>query len=396
MFPSSMEPMLPSAGAREREARALELVRSSAALGAHLHPLTREALVERLRRMNSYYSNLLEGHETRPIDIDRALESRLARDPQRRMLQLESAAHVEVQRLVDARLAGEPRLDVTHRDFLSWLHREFYERVPSELRELSDEQGRSHRIVPGELRQRHVSVGRHVPPDPDVLPAFLARFQEAYGRLATGSLEAVAALGPAHHRLVWIHPFLDGNGRVARLFTDAWLRRHKVDGHGLWTMSRGWARHRDGYLSSLAEADEPRRGDFDGRGALSDASLGRFADRSLDVALDQVSFVAGLLELDRLRARIEGWATRRSLAGELRVEAARLVVDLLSKGEVPRGEAGRIMGMPDRTARVVTAQLTRERILWSVTPKSALRLAFPVAVSEEWFPRLYPAGGLLL
>lgn len=51
--------------------------------------------------MNTYYSNLIEGHNTRPRDIERALAGELDKDEGRRNLQLEAAAHVRVQREVD-------------------------------------------------------------------------------------------------------------------------------------------------------------------------------------------------------------------------------------------------------------------------------------------------------
>ena len=50
-----------------------ELSSESAILGAKLHPLTAQNLASLVRIMNTYYSNLIEGHDTRPRDIERAL-----------------------------------------------------------------------------------------------------------------------------------------------------------------------------------------------------------------------------------------------------------------------------------------------------------------------------------
>jgi Fic family protein len=80
----------------------------------------------------------------------------------------------------------------------------------------------------------------------------------------------------SHHRLMWIHPFLDGNGRVARLYTDACFCRLPLPGYGLWNVSRGLARRRDEYMAALTSADAPRRNDYDGRGSLSNDELARF------------------------------------------------------------------------------------------------------------------------
>ncbi len=56
-----MEPLLPE-NVRSLEELAVTLIRQSAALGAAIHPVTRTAVIEVVRSMNSYYSNLIEGH----------------------------------------------------------------------------------------------------------------------------------------------------------------------------------------------------------------------------------------------------------------------------------------------------------------------------------------------
>src|ERR1017187_2059024 len=74
-----------------------ELSAASAVLGAALHPRTAANLAALVRIMNTYYSNLIEGHDTRPKDIERALAGNFEGDKQRRNLQVEAAAHVRVQ-----------------------------------------------------------------------------------------------------------------------------------------------------------------------------------------------------------------------------------------------------------------------------------------------------------
>ena len=270
---SQMEPMLPSAQGSELSDLSVEVVRQSAALSTALHPVTRRAVAELVRAMNSYYSNLIEGHNTHPVDIERALARDYSHDPAKRALQMESAAHVEVQRLVEQRLAAEPTLEICAPDFLGWVHREFYERLPDEFRRVQTPTGDVKIVEPGRLRQDEVTVGRHLAPAAEALPEFLQRFAAAYGSANLSAIDRVVATAAAHHRLAWIHPFLDGNGRVTRLFTHAYLDKARIDGHGLWTVSRGFARNRDAYLAKLAGADEHRRGDLDGRGNLSNQGL---------------------------------------------------------------------------------------------------------------------------
>jgi Fic family protein len=393
---SAMEPLLPR-GEKLVEP-AIALVREASELGGQLHPITRASAADLLRTINTYHSNLIEGHNTRPRDIERALTGHLSSSPERRALQLEARAHIEVQQLVEQRLDTEPDLRITHTEFLLFLHREFYERMPVEWRKVRDAGAtRERTVVPGKLREEEVDVGRHVPPPPGAIPRFLERFSQAYDLGRHKGLDQVIAIAASHHRLLWIHPFLDGNGRVARLFTDAYLRRAGLGGHGLWTASRGLARHRSRYFEALAAADAERRNDYDGRGARSEAALGAFCEFFLAICLDQVRFMNGLLGLDGLVARIEGYVARRAAGGvgvRLPPEAGRLLSEALLRGEVARGEAARITGTSERTARRILSALTSERLLLSNTPKGPVRLGLPMHAVGFYFPQLFPEDTL--
>ncbi|WP_373049527.1 Fic family protein [Vulgatibacter sp.] len=390
--PHQMEPMLPKRHRAQLEELATELLRRSAALGGRLPGPTRRTLVEVLRQMNSYYSNLIEGHNTHPLEIERALNRDLSNDPAQRELQLESLAHVEVQRRIEERLRLEPELVLTSIDFLSWVHAEFYALVPDGFRVIRDSRGEAHSFEPGELRKRDVEVGRHIPPTSSSVPEFMRRFQEAYDQSKLGPLERIYAAAAAHHRFAWIHPFQDGNGRVARLFTDAWFAKACVDSHGLWTISRGLGRNATRYKQMLARADEPRMGDYDGRGNLSDRALGEFSVFFLETALDQVEFMSGLLDFGTVHNRIRGYVERRAAANELRPQAFHVIWQALLEGEIARGEVGRIAGMPDRTARLLIGELLSQGLLLSDSPKGLLRLGLPLHAVAYYFPRLFPEG----
>src|SRR5882724_11167360 len=110
-----------------------ELAASAATMGKALHPRTAAHLADLVRIMNTYYSNLIEGHDTRPRDIERALKGQLDAEQPRRNLQLEAAAHARVQAEVD-RMAKEGKLpEPASRDFILWLHQEFYRDAPDEM-----------------------------------------------------------------------------------------------------------------------------------------------------------------------------------------------------------------------------------------------------------------------
>lgn len=178
--------------------------------------------------MNCYYSNLIEGHHTHPIDIERALKDDFSRNREQRNLQLEARAHIGVQAWIDS---GALRGRATTTAGLCEIHRHFGELLPDDLLWVDDpETGARSRVVPGELRQRDVKVGQHIPVSPGALPRFLARFAQVFSGLSKA--DTLIAAAAAHHRLLWIHPFLDGNGRVARLMSHAMLI-DALDGGGV-------------------------------------------------------------------------------------------------------------------------------------------------------------------
>ena len=390
--PTSMEPLFPMDQAGALKELAFDLGQKSAQLGGALHPITRQGVVELLRKMNSYYSNLIEGHNTHPVDIERALQKDYSADPAKRALQIESQAHIEVQVLMEQRLQEDETLKVCSPEFLCWLHAEFYARMPEEFRRVKTRSGGEDWVKPGQLRECEVEVGRHVAPAFTSLPRFMQRFAQCYE--PTGLEPALRLLGAAaaHHRLAWIHPFLDGNGRVTRLFTHAYLIRLRAAGHGLWMMSRGLARHREDYLAALASADLPRQGDLDGRGNLSDRGLTHFCRFFLSTAIDQVEFMTRLLDLDAMQERILAFADLLVFRTAAPKETRHLLRDVFLRGEVTRGEAGRLLQMPERTARRHVGQLIADGVLVSNGPAAPVRLGFPASYVGYYFPQLYPAG----
>jgi Fic family protein len=228
---------------------------------------------------------------------------------------------------------------------------------------------------------------------------FLDRFGEFYAPEAHHGAMKLVAAAAAHHRLMWIHPFLDGNGRVARLFIEAYFHRIPVHGFWLWSVSRGLARRNVDYKSALAGADALRRNDLDGRGNLSNQGLIHFCRFFLEVCLDQAEYMGGLLRLQKLVERIRRYAELRSSgmisgpagAKRLRAEAARMLQEVLVRGEAPRGWVISASGLKERTGRSLLGQLIAEGLLVSTTPKGEVRLGLPISVAGWFFPDLYPA-----
>ena len=239
----------------------------TSALTGQIHGRVRDAVGDLVRSMNCYYSNLIEGHDTHPRDIERALTDGYSKEPRRRELQIEARAHIDLQRAIDA--GEDPGIAPTAVHYLQWLHGEFYSRLPETLLNVENpDTGKRIRIVPGGFRTSGVIVGRHIPPGADELPSFLRRFEEAYAPERLSRAHRILSVAASHHRLLWIHPFFDGNGRVARLMSHAMLLRCGV-GSSLWSAARGLARNAERYKAALARVDDHRQGELDGRGALS-------------------------------------------------------------------------------------------------------------------------------
>lgn len=385
---SLMEPLLIGDNSRHRVALtdlALELAQKSAGLRRSLPKSLVASLADLVRSMNCYYSNLIEGHDTHPIDIERALKDDYSRDAKKRDLQLEAKAHINVQQWIDSGgLKGRTLMAESIRE----IHRRFCELLPDDLLWVEEPATKKRlKVIPGELRPRDVEVGGHVAISPPAVPRFLQRFEEVYSRL--GKTETILAAAAAHHRLVWIHPFLDGNGRVARLMSHATLLE-ALDTGAVWSIARGLARNVNAYKEHLAACDQTRRNDLDGRGHLSEENLAEFTRFFLTTCIDQVNFMEHLMQPDQLRTRILLWAEEEIRLDHLSPKSGSILEAVLYRGELPRADAANIVGTGERQARRVVSALLEIGVLTSDSTRAPLRLAFPATLASRWMPGLFP------
>lgn len=383
-----MEPLRIGDGSRHRPALgdlAVELAAASAGFRRSLAPGIATSLADLVRGTNCYYSNLIEGHDTHPIDIERAMRNDYSADRRKRHLQLEARAHVAVQGWIDGRgLTGR----ATSVQSICEIHERFGALLPLELLVVSDpDTGEAVKVIPGELRRRDVKVGRHVPVSSGALGRFLKRFEDVFSGL--GLSETILATAAAHHRLLWIHPFLDGNGRVARLMSHAVLLE-ALDTGGVWSVARGLARNESAYKEHLIACDEPRRNDLDGRGTLSEEALAAFTRFFLETCLDQVRFMEDLVEPNRLRQRILQWTEEEIRADGLPARAGQVLEAVLFRGALPRGDVAALLGITDRHARRVVSALMERGVLSSESTRAPLVLVFPAALASRWTPGLFP------
>ena len=384
--PHQFEPLLPADARLEPLlAQAHDLSRLATTLaGTRVPPELRSLL----RSMNSYYTNRIEGQHTRPHEIDQALRQDFSKNAALAAKQRLAVAHIEAEEVLEQRYRGaEGARALYSTNAVQDLHRELFGRLPAaDLLTVENEP-----IVPGELRRRDVKVGQHVAPAHASLPQFLARWADFYGGVRRGEA-ALVALAAAHQRLGWVHPFVDGNGRVMRLHTHTLLSALGYTG-GLWSPLRGFARSTERYYALLADADSLRRGDLDGRGNLSEQALVAWIAYVLETCLDQVSFMASLLDFATLKDRIEACLVYEATVQKsgVRQEALRgLHYLFLSGEEMSRGDFKALLGMSERGATDVVSALIKRGLLKTDTPQGKVRFGLPQHALRFLFPRLWP------
>jgi Fic family protein len=391
---SQMEPTLISESSKHRDRMnelVFELSSSASAFRASLPEGMVEALGDLVRSMNCYYSNLIEGHDTLPIEIEQALAEDYSRNKERKDLQFEAKAHIATQRWIDG---GALRGCATTVSAVLETHYRFEGALPPDLLWVTNPRTKQREhVIPGETRTFDVQVGRHVPVSPGAIARFMRRWEIAYGKLS--KFDTVLQAAAAHHRLVWIHPFADGNGRVARLISYAMLLEALNSG-GIWSIARGLSRSEKAYKGHLAACDLPRRNDLDGRGSLSEETLAEFTTFFLDVCLDQVQFMTKLMQPNALRKRIMDWAKEEERLGGLLPHSTRVLAHILTHRELERKDVTEVVGFDGRKARRVTALLHKRGIITAPTHRAPFRiaLALPAAVAPSFMPGLYPKNAL--
>ncbi len=373
----------------------LALAKASDPLGTGLPPETLAQVAAMIRVINSYYSNRIEGNNTHPRDIETALAGTVDMDPRRRALQREAAVDVQLQAEIDHRAARGQLEDPTCPGFIRWMHRELYRDVDTTVPVLPRARAGEEEIVmqPGIWRDGDVEVRDHSSLPHDRVPAYMDHF---HARLCQDELHGqtakILAMATAHHRLNFIHPFHHGNGRVSRLMSHAMAHHAGIGADGLWSVSRGLARGLQGGVSGREEyremmqlADQVRADDQEGCGNLSLDALTHYAYWFLSVCLDQVNFMADLLDFGGMGNRLKHFAE----AQNFQTGGAELLRVVLIRGQVERGNVATILNVTPRTARAVIKELTGAGILGSDTPRSTLGLRFPSLTHEMLFPNLF-------
>ncbi|WP_248764408.1 MULTISPECIES: Fic family protein [unclassified Pseudomonas] len=340
-----------------------------------------------LRVTSSFYSNLIEGQFTEPLTLAPSAPKR-----SRKELSELAMTHIGAQQAFERAMtlyAESPWATFFDPKLIARVHRRlFHGATPEQLRLVDGVL-----LIPGQLRdeaQKNVLVGDNAAPASTAVTPMLVRMQQVYGRLPDARSRLLATMA-YHHRLAWVHPFVDGNGRSIRLITH--LQLHKLGlASPLWSLSRGLARQQNAYYAFLANADKPRRGDLDGRGQLTQAGLFEFVGFMLETCLDQMRYTEQALNVAQMRARLETifkWEPRILKAG-LKLESARALHILLTQGTISRADFKVFTGLNERTAIEQLKILVNLGIVESLSPKARdLYPGLPIWFAQLLFPDLH-------
>jgi len=381
--PHQFEPLLPALnldGLIESTRRVFE---KSAQLRASASPQARDALRAIVRSMNSYYSNSIEAQGTHPANIERALRHDFSEKPDVARRQRVAVAHIEAEQELERLVTTEAA--ALSSDFLLRAHASLYGKLSEEDRRTDD--GRI--VVPGELRKHDVAVGRHQPPTWQSIPQFLNQMDARYGQLK-GVDAVLYAIASAHHRMAWTHPFEDGNGRAVRLQSHCAL--FPLSG-GLWSPNRALARQRQRYYEMLDNADSARQGDLDGRGNLSQKMLWEWCRYFIELCEDQVTFMATMLDLPKLKDRIRAYVLVRGTTdgiSEYREEAVFPLQTVATTGSVARlHQNDRLGGANSPQGRV---SIPRRRVAEERWPPVGTQHWIPHVLAQHLVPKSVSRG----
>ena len=386
--PAQMEPLLPSdlkLGALLEQAN--DLIRASDQLAGKCQAGALDGLRGLLRAMNSYYTNRIEGQHTLPVEIEQALRNEYAPDADKARRQRLALSHMASEQALEQRWPTWGPKDIWSTTMVQNIHQDLFARLAPSDRLLPNGQV----LEPGALRTQEVSVGRHAAPLVGAVPQFLDRWGSYYAQVRRGEMQ-VLAIAASHHRLAWIHPFADGNGRVARLHTHLALG-HMGLTNGLWSPLRAFARSTDRYYILLDAADQPRAGDLDGRGNLSEKALCDWLAYVLTQCLDQVRFMSGLLDRGAMRDRIAACLSYEEnvVRAGVRSEAlAALHYLFATQGALDRADFKAMLGLGDRLATAQVSALLKRGLLDTDSAYGKLRFGVPQHALRFYFPGLWP------
>ncbi len=371
---------------------AAELVKECHTLRGQAGESIVRALRPKLRAMNSYYTNKIEGQHTQPADLERAIQKNFSADAAIAKRQRIAVAHMEVEAELEQTLGNSAPGEIFSPTIVCEIHGLLYRKLPEADRVTDDGEP----TAPGEYRIKDVKAGQHIAPPWKDVDGLMHSWAARYSKLA-GTEALLIGAACSHHRLAWVHPFIDGNGRAARLHTHLLLHAMGLT-RGLWSPMRGLARTQEQYYAKLSNADAAQRNSLDGRGPLSQEELVAFATYFLNVCVDQVRFMRERLNLVTLKDRLnlmllslqeQPWDVR-SEKSVVKIDALEALHYVAMTGPIERARFVKMTGLGVRTGRRVLTSLLDFGVLTETSPRSPVSFGVPLRSLRFLFPNLWP------
>jgi Fic family protein len=310
---------------------------------------------------------LIEGVHTKITDIDQTLNRSIRTENYELAI-----AHIAVNQKFS--LLND-KINIYNIDFIKKIHKDFYSYIGEEHRTVKYPDGYSTVINGGEFRSFPVSVGEHDAPSYTKIDALMTEFSEHYGNESKNLPKFLNALS-SHHRLAWIHPFPDGNGRTARLHTQAGIMQAGIGKNRLWSLSRGLAIYVDDYYRLLHEADN-----------LTESSLYRFVTFLAEISKDQAYFMASKIDIPQMKSAY------LMLAKELGMSKGfeNLIDYLLVAGDLQRSSLPNLLGKSDRSARDFVHKMSEIGLLSTNSLRGGVvNLGLTPLIASMVLPDLFP------
>lgn len=208
---------------------------------------TIKSIQEWVKIENSIRSNKIEGNQTTYVEMKEALHGgKFPKDEFKRYKVLETTNHYRAEEFIDDFFKREKGPAFLSENLVRESHRILLENIPEKAEGVPN---------PGEYRKKNVRIvdSDHIPPQHLEVPALMSNLID-YCRQAK-KVDFLVSAAIAHHRFAWIHPFGNGNGRSARLFTYAMLKFGGFHFNGMVSLPRAFERDKQDYYGFLAKAD---------------------------------------------------------------------------------------------------------------------------------------------
>lgn len=213
----------------------------------------------------------------------------------------------------------------------------------------------------------HIAGSDHVAPQPSDIDEYM---QELVAFIAEEHNTQYDLIKDAivHHRFVWIHPFGNGNGRVARLLTYAMMAKQGfIDSSGLRTLNPTavFGSNREEYYDHLSRAD-----------SLDDEDVLAWAEFMLGGVQEDLRSIGKLQDADFVREQILIPAYRAAFeAGRITDQQLKMLQIVIAKDRVKAGDFAKIITGSHAARSQAVRKLVDARLLRATGRFYSLRLS---------------------